>query len=150
MARPMNGRGRGRAAGRTRNNGNQDNTREEAKTHEKNQQLFNVGTAKQASNFVTIKKSCINIFRMEYKQGLYLATALEDGKEYNFELEEPPPLLLVAEKGTEEEILIAQGKNRSNEMNYKRKLDKYSEKQEVYEENKVKAYGFYGTSAHHK
>ena len=142
MPRPTNGRGRGRGQGRARFNNYYNSINHDNKNEEKSQLLFTLGTAKQASNFVTTKKHCINTFKMEYKQGLYISTALEMGMDYNFEKEEPPPLLLVAEKGTEEEILVAQGKNESSRMDYKRKLDRYNEKLETFEENKIKAYGY--------
>ena len=73
-----------------------------------NQQQFMVGTAKQASDFIKIKKYCINTFKVKYKQGIYIATALENGQDYDFSDEEPKPLVLVAETGDDDERLIAQ------------------------------------------
>ena len=144
MTRPLgrSGRGRGRENRREKNYFNDNKSKNDGKNDEISHLLFNVGTAKQASNFVAIKKYCINTFKMKYKQGIYLATALEDGKDFDFQMDQPAPLLLVPEKGTEEEVLIAQGRNESSRMDYRRKMDKYNEKLEVFEENKYKAYGF--------
>ena len=105
-------------------------------------QVFLVGTAKQASDFVKVKKACINTFKMKYKQGIYIATALEEGKEYDFTEERPKQLILVAETGTQEEILEAQGKNESSKIEYKMGMEKYNEKLETYQENKFKVYGY--------
>ena len=138
----MNGRGRGRGHGKGRYQSNERENKEDQKSDEKSQQLFNVGTAKNASNFVAMKKECINTFKMEFKQGIYISTALENGMDYDFKQEQPPPFLLVAEEGTKEEVLMAQSKNEASRMEYKRKVDKYNEKMEIFEENKVKAYGF--------
>ena len=65
MARPMNGRGRGRGHGKGRYQSNERENKEDQKSDEKSQQLFNVGTAKNASNFVAMKKECINTFKIE-------------------------------------------------------------------------------------
>ena len=136
------GRGRGRFQGRGQGNrGHYNNTRSDEK-RDISQAYFMVGTAKTASDFVRIKKYCINQFRMNYKQGIYIATAIEDGKDFDFTTEEPAPLQYIPEEGTKEEILEKQGINKSKEINYKRKMDKYNDKLDLFAENKVKAYGY--------
>ena len=135
------GRGRGRFHGRGRSQNHPNKTKDTTKK-DASQLQFVVGTAKQASDFIKIKKYCINSFKMKFKQGIYIATALEEGKEYDFTTEVPPPLILIQETGTDKETLEAQGKNESSRIDYKRKLDKYNEKLEVFADNKYKAYGF--------
>ena len=94
------GRGRGRSGRfQGRGKGNQTKGRNESTKRDINHQQFMIGTAKQASEFIKIKKHCINTFKVKYKQGIYIATALEDGQDYDFKMEEPKPLTLVAETG---------------------------------------------------
>ena len=136
------GRGRGRSGRfQGRGKGNQTKGRNESTKRDINHQQFMIGTAKQASEFIKIKKHCINTFKVKYKQGIYIATALEDGQDYDFKMEEPKPLTLVAETGETAEKLLAQGKNESSKIEYKMKMEKYNEKLETYMENKYKAYG---------
>ena len=68
------------------------------------QQKFMVGTAKQASEFIIIKKYCINTFKVKYKQGIYIATAIENGQEYDFSNDRPSPLVLMAETGDDTSV----------------------------------------------
>ena len=135
------GRGRfGKSPGRGRHG--QGRGKRETTIKDVSQQKFMVGTAKQASEFIKIKKYCINTFKVKYRQGIYIATALENGEEFDFTSEQPEPLVLVAETGDAMDILKAKGKNESSKIEYKMKMEKYNEKIEVYTENKIKAYGF--------
>ena len=101
------GRGRfGRLQGRGR--GSSSKGRNDGTKIDISQQQFTVATAKQASDFIKIKKHCINTFKVKYKQGIHIASALENGQEYDFSDEQPKPLVLVAETGDDDERLIAQ------------------------------------------
>ena len=142
QGRSYGGRGRSGRSGARGRGGSNKNKRESGRKDAGNQQ-FLVGTAKQASDFIKIKKQCINSFKIKYKQGIYLATAMENGTDYDFSSEKPDPLVLISEAGPEpEKILAAQGTNESNKIEYKMKMEKYNEKLETYAENKFKAYGF--------
>ena len=135
------GRGRfGRYQGRGRSG--QNKARNDAQVRDINQQKFMVGTARQASEFIKIKKHCINTFKVKYKQGIYIATAIENGQEYDFSNDKPTPLVLVAETGDDTSVLRAKGKNESSKIEYKMQMERYNEKVEIYAENKIKAYGF--------
>ena len=103
--------GRGRSNRFQKGRGSTNRSRNDNNKKDGQNQVFLVGTAKQASDFVKVKKACINTFKMKYKQGIYIAKALEEGQEYDFTEERPKQLILVAETGTQEEILEAQGKN---------------------------------------
>ena len=137
------GRGRGRFGRfQGRGKGSSSKGKNDGTKKDISQQQFMVGTAKQASDFIKIKKHCINTFKVKYKQGIYIASALENGQEYDFSDEQPKPLILVAETGDDDEKLIAQGKNESSKIEFKMKMEKYNDKLETYLENKFKAYGF--------
>ena len=89
---------------------------------------FQVGTAKQASEYTNIKKYCINFFRKNYIQGHYIACAIEDGKDFDFTPEEPPPLTLKDESGTPQQISLAKSTNESMKIQYKIKMDAHNSK----------------------
>ena len=137
------GRGRGRYSryqGRGRSG--QGKTRNDGQIRDISQQKFMVGTARQASEFIKIKKYSINTFKVKYRQGIYIATAIENGQEYDFTNDKPAPLVLVAETGDDTSVLRAKGKNESSKIEYKMQMERYNEKIEIYAENKIKAYGF--------
>ena len=143
------GKGRfGRYQGRGRSG--QNKARNEAQVRDINQQKFMVGTARQASEFIKIKKHYINTFKVKYKQGIYIATAIENGQEYDFSNDKPTPLVLLAETGDDTSVLRAKGKNESSKIEYKMQMERYNEKVEIYAENKIKAYVFCGRNAHHR
>ena len=117
QARPGRGRGRFQGHGRHQNQANKG--KNDSQKKDMSQLLFTVGTAKQASDFVKIKKNCINTFKIKLKQGIYIARALEDGKDYDFQAEKPSKLALVPETGTPDEVLSAQGTNESSRIDSK-------------------------------
>ena len=84
---PGRGRGRGRFQGRGRSQNKNKNETKVKNSTEASTLLFKVGTARQASEFIKIKKHCINFFKKNYAQGHYISIALEDGKDYDFSKE---------------------------------------------------------------
>ena len=137
--------GRGRGRGRhQQGRGKSSNKKEEKNKPKKevSQMQFQVGAAKQASEYTNIKKYCINFFRKNYTQGHYIASAIEDGVDFDFTPEEPLPLTLEDESGTPEEISLAKGINESRKIQYKIKMDAHNTKLQTFEENKYKAYAF--------
>ena len=143
MGRQGRGMSRGRSHGRGRGSKTAFN---KSKKDETNRDVtiakFAVGTAKQASEYTKIKKYCINQFRMKYKQGFYIASALEDGYDYDFKSEKPDALVLTKVEGTDDEKLVIQGINKSKEIDYRMGMEEYHEKLRTYTENKYKAYAF--------
>ena len=141
MSTQGRGRGRGRHNGRGRSNRDQNikndnykNTQETAK--------FSVGNARQASEYTKIKKYIINQIKMKYKHGIYIATALEDGKEFDFSSDKPKPLIIIEVDGTAKEKLEKMGINKSNEIEFQMAMAEYNDKIKTYTENKYKAYSF--------
>ena len=104
MGREGRGRGRGRSQAKGRGQrANPIKTKQDNNKNDMNNAKFMVGTARQASDFAKIKKYCINQYKMKYKQGIYIASALEDGREYDFLPEKPAPLVIDKELGNETE-----------------------------------------------
>ena len=77
---------------------------------------------------------------MKFKQGIYIGTALEDGKDYDFTPDRPKPLVIVLIDGNEEEKLLKMGQNESNKIDYQMNMAEYNDKIKTYGENRYKAY----------
>ena len=118
MGRDGRGKTRGRNPARGRTNRTNAKPKEANKQSDPNTAKFVVGTAKQASDFTKIKKFCINQFKLKYKQGIYIATALENGQDYNFLPEKPAPLTIIKVEGDEQEQLDRMGINESNRIEF--------------------------------
>ena len=85
--RSTNGRrsgrgGRGRTGGRSRNNNN-SNQKNNQRT-KLSDYIYNVGSAKQASDFIIVNEYLINYVRKNYKHGGDIGTALENMDHFNF------------------------------------------------------------------
>ena len=143
MGRDGRGRGRPRPAGRGRTTRiAQVKPKEHTKQYDQTTAKFVVGTARQASDYNKIKKYCINQFKMKYKQGIYIGTALENGQEYDFMPEKPPPLVIIKEDGTEDDVLLKRGLNESSKIEFQMAMAEHNERVKTYQENKIKAYSF--------
>ena len=118
------GRGRGRG-GRYQGRGKSNNKKEDKQKQKKevSQMLFQVGTAKQASEYTNIKKYCVNYFRKNYTQGHYIAQAIEEGEDFDFDPEKPTTLVIQPEVGSDDDIAIIRSLNEAEKINYKLKLD---------------------------
>ena len=141
MSSQGRGRGRGRFQARGRGNRDQNSKNEHYKSSQESAK-FSVGTAKQASEFTKIKKYIINQIKMNYKHGIYIGTALEEGKDFDFTPDKPKPLVIIEVSGTAEAKLEKMGINKSNEIEFQMAMTEYNEKIRTYSENKYKAYSF--------
>ena len=81
------GRGRGNRKSRDSNNSNRNTTTARKKTLADHQ--YYVGSAKQASDYVTVTNFIINYIRKTFKKGEDSALALEKFEEYDFTTEAP-------------------------------------------------------------
>ena len=140
MVNPGRGRGRGRFGSRGRGSRGFSKPKQENKSTDMATAKFVVGTAKQASEFTKLKKYLINQVKMKYKQGIYIATAMEEGVEYDFKDEKPSPLVLLLEDPDEEDYMEKMGINESRKIDYKMQMEEYTDKQRSYIENKYKVY----------
>ena len=130
------GRGCFGGQGKTNNNKNKENNK---KDYSKLQ--FQVGTAKQASDFVNIKKHCINYIEKSFVKGHYMAAALEQKADYDFTSEKPAPLVLLPEDDADKALqLNNKSKNESAKIEYQLNLEQYNEKVEQFKQNKFKTY----------
>ena len=139
------GRGRGRGRFNTRGRGNRDYNNNRSDNNNKHNQettKFSVGTARQASEYTKIKNNIINQIKMKYKHGIYIGTALEEGKEYDFIPEKPSPLVIIEVDGTTTERLEKMGINKSREIEFQMAMTEYNDKIKTYKENKYKAYSY--------
>ena len=113
----FNNQGRGRGRGRsTPGRRGQQSKKQDATKQDISKMLFQIGTAKQASDFTKIKKHCVIHFGKTYKQGTYLVQALEDKQDYDFKAEKPQVFALEPEKGTPEEKAATRSQNEAKKM----------------------------------
>ena len=135
------GRWRGRSSRGHGTKGNKSTSKKPEVTNV-SKLLFQVGTAKQASHFVKIKKYCINSMMKEFNQGYCIAIALEQGKDYDFTAEEPTMETLEVETGTQEAKLLTRTQNEMKKVKYRNQSAKHDEKVQTFSENKFKAYSY--------
>ena len=141
MVRGNSGRGRGR--GRYSGRGRQSNkTKSQATTEDVTKLKFQVGTAKQASQFTKIKKHCINNFAKGLTQGHFIAAAMEDLRDYDFSGEDPGELELKEETGDAAKILKVKSANKKREIDYRIKSENHQEMMKTFKENKFKVYAY--------
>lgn len=96
-----------------------------------------IGTASQASEFTQISSYLINHIKKSYKYGNDIATALEN--KTPFDMKSVFPTLQVS---TEQDNAVAAAENKQFEMLFKAQLDKYVEREAIYESNCGNAYAF--------
>ena len=140
------GRGRGRGRPQARGRGNRPSiSKPKQDNHQKSDAAtakFVVGTAKQASDYLKIKNYCINQVKMKYKHGIYIGTALEEGKDFDFSKDKPKPMVMLLIDGTDKEKQEKMGLNESNKIEYQIAMNEYNDKIKTYTENKYKVYSF--------
>ena len=114
MARNQGGRssnrgGRGSNNQRSRRGGARGNTTRSTGTQEPKKakledHVFNTGSARNASEYVTNVKYILNYIRIELDEGDDIANALQDGKEFDHTAVEPVLKASVATDATKKEL----------------------------------------------
>ena len=143
--RSTNGRrsgrgGRGRTGGRSRNNNN-SNQKNNQRT-KLSDYIYNVGSAKQASDFIIVNEYLINYVRKNYEHGGDIGTALENMDHFNFAAL-LPTLQMSAITGTDAaQVADRTRENRQFELQYNVEYKAYSHRVDIYDQNKSKAYSF--------
>jgi hypothetical protein len=134
----MSGGGRfakkGPAKGKFQGKGGNNNTSQTCKKSI-NDYNYYLGSAKQASDYEATTEFLINHVKKVYDYGNDIGTALEDLEPVD--LTQWKPKMQVSEESDEEIRMI---ENRQFEIEFKADYDKYSNRVQVYENNKVKAY----------
>ena len=80
-----NNKGRGRGGRSSGSTTNPDNTSRTELSH----YTYQVGSAKQASNFITVNDYLVRYIKMNYEMGRDIGTALEDLSPFNFTAVKP-------------------------------------------------------------
>ena len=134
----MSGSGRfarkGPAKGKFQGKGGNNNTSQASKKSI-NDYNYYLGSAKQASDYEATTEFLINHVKKVYDYGNDIGTALENLEPVD--LTQWKPKMQVSEESDEEIRVI---ENRQFEIEFKAEYDKYSNRVQVYENNKVKAY----------
>ena len=76
-----NNKGRGRGGRNSRSTTNQSNTSRTDLSH----YTYQVGSAKQASDFITVNDYLVRYIKMNYEMGRDIGMALEDLSSFDFE-----------------------------------------------------------------
>ena len=127
----VNGRGRsGRGRG-GRGRGGRGSGRSNQHFHRTDRNKFDVGTAKNTTNYIEVKDYLLNKIQKEYPKGMEVKMALEDEKDYNWEQHKPK-----LQSSEEEDAAQKQ----ANEITFKIEVQQYLSDQAKYKESKMKAY----------
>jgi len=103
--------------------------------------VYYVGSAKQASDYVTTTQFIINHIKKTYDQGEDIAFALENLSERDLKKFQPTlQAVTVASTATGQEKADAAVLNEQYKMQFQVDYDKYKERVEAYKDNKFKAY----------
>ena len=133
-------RSRSRANGGNRNRSNHQSNNSSSKATKKPTSIkdcwYNVGQAKNASEFVTYTGIITEHIQMTYKRGLDMATALKERKDFDFKAIQPVLQVSKKEKAEEKESENTQFLKQF-EIEYKT----HNERVQQYDENKGKAAG---------
>ena len=133
-------RSRSRANGGNRNRSNHQGNTPSSKATKKPTSvkdcLYNVGQAKNASEFVTYTGIITEHIQMTYKRGLDMATALKERKHFDFETIKPELKVSEAKEADKKE-------NENNQFlkQFEIEYKSYDERVQQYDENKGKAAG---------
>ena len=131
-------RSRHRGNNRDRQDRSKSRSRKSNDTPKKKKTLgdhaFYVGSAKNASDCVTNSNYIINYIQKEYSEGLDIADALREGKDYDFTTDAPK--LKISEKTDAKELASETAQfQREFDIDYKN----FSVRKEIYRKNKGKA-----------
>lgn len=96
--------------------------------------VYYIGSARQASDYITITNFLINYIRNTYERGDDIAIALEEGEDKSFDNLRPR---LQYSRSLDAET--AQLENAEFQVQYKVEFSDYNRRKNLYEENQVKA-----------
>ena len=116
------------------NNSNNSNTTARTKLSD---YIFNVGSAKQASDFVTVSDYLIRHIKLEFTKGGDIGQALELRKEFDFDAVKPK--LKRSTKADEDERKL---ENEEFKLDYNIDYKNHGARVNQYQENRGKAYEF--------
>ena len=133
-------RSRSRANGGNRNRSNYQGNTSSSKPTKKPTSIkdcwYNVGQAKNASEFVTYTQIILKHIQMKYKRGLDVATALKNRKHFDFDTVRPQLQIREAEEDN-----VKENENRQFMKQFEVQFKSYDNRVEQCDENKGKAAG---------
>ena len=136
-----NGRGRG-ASGRsninsTSSGGNNSKTQYKPSKKTLADQIYYLGSAKQAADFETTTEFLINHIKKTFNFGNDIGTALENYEEFDISVHKPT---LQTSNSTDDDIKTAE--NKQFEIEFKAEFDAFMKRKQSLETNMSKAYAF--------
>ena len=137
--RSSSGRGRGRGGGGGRGSGSSSNTSTKKKSSTERKTLedhvYYIGSAKQASDYVTITNFLVLYIRKSYPDGHYVAEALENRQEFDIN-----SIMPQMQESTAADRDIKRRENRQFELLYEAEIANFIKRKELYAANMHKAY----------
>jgi hypothetical protein len=136
-----NGRGRG-ASGRSNRNstssgGNSSKTQYKPSKKTLEDQIYYLGSAKQAADFETTTEFLINHIKKTFNFGNDIGSALENYEEFDISVHKPT---LQTSTSTDDDIKAAE--NKQFEIEFKAEFDAFMKRKQSLETNMSKAYAF--------
>ena len=135
------GRG-GRSSNFNRNRNSSSTTKSSTSKSKKTlaDHVYYVGSAKQASDYVTTTQFIINHIKKQYDHGEDIAFALENMAERDLTKFQPQLQRARPASANETDVAEAETLNEQYKMQFQVDYDKYKERVEAYKDNKYKAY----------
>lgn len=143
----MSGRGRGGHGGRNggRRSGNDNKTRSGSQNKPSSAQnkkdvsdyVYYIGSSKQASDYEITTEFLINHIQKEYEFGSDIATALNQLEAFNLNKFKPR-----LETSTSGDATVKAAEEKQFEMEFRAKFERYTIREETYNNNLTKAYAF--------
>ena len=134
------GSNRGGRGGRSGRGSSSNRSSAQATKTKLEEHVYRVGTASQATDYVTITRFVIAHIKEKFtKGGAEIAWALENEEEYDFETSKPQMKMCVpvGEEETFQETML----NKQYELEYQQALRTYSERLEIYRNNRDRVAG---------
>ena len=133
--------GRGTGNNRSRKGNRSGNANKTKKTLQEH--IYHLGTASQASDYVTITDFILNHIKKTYVNGDDIADAIEAGEEPNFTEWRPQ-----RERSVSTDPDVQQMEDEDLMISYKLELQSFIKRRDTYKSNRSKAYGlFFGQCA---
>ena len=125
------GRGRGRPRGKTTGNSST------SKKKTLRDYIFYIGSAKQASDYVSVHNYLLNHIQRTYEYGDLIGNALEQGTELDLQAIKP-----IRERSTQSDADLKKQEDEDNSILFKARIEAYIKRIEKYQCNKTKVYSF--------
>ena len=136
------GRGRGRRSKLVPRKG-KGNHKEDFKKKTLSDHIYQVGSAKNASDCVASTNFILNHIELTFAEGLDIASAMKTGKEFDFDADRPKLKI-----STNTDATVAAVENEQCKLEFKVQFEKFDERENQYRRTKTQPQPYSGSNAH--